>query len=394
MNEGTRLKTSKIITNIGRLVSGDIARPELDADTILVKNGKIAKVGRKEEIEPQAGAEVVDVAGMVVTPGLIDSHAHIVIGDWNPSHNAFGWMEGALNAGVTTMISKGESLIQGWPRDPAGMKAMAIFTKKVYQNFRPGGLKVHGGAVKLVSGFTEKDFQEMAKEGVWLLGEVGTGPLDIESSIPMIAWAKKYGMKVPVHCGGRSIPGSFNITLKEILRINPDIVAHINGGPTAPSLEDAKALVTESRLPIELVYNGNVKLIFEVVNLALEANALDRLHIGSETPVALGLIPTAILRTVVQISSLNNLPSSQVMAMATGSTARVYGLNTGLIEEGREADLLVMDAPLDSMGKDALEAMEVGDIPGIAMIMVDGKIISFRGRKTPTVARSVTVDGA
>lgn len=384
----------KIITHIGRLVSGDVARPELDADTILVKNGKIAKVGREGEIEPLAGAKVLDVGGMVVTPGLIDSHAHIVIGDWSPSHNALGWMEGALNAGVTTMISKGESHVQGWPRDPAGMKAMAIFIKKVYENFRPGGLKVHGGAVKLVSGFTEKDFQEMAEQGVWLLGEVGTGPLDIEGSIPMIAWAKRHGMKVPVHCGGRSIPGSFNITLREILRINPDIVAHINGGPTGPSLEDAKALITETRLPIELVYNGNVKVMFEVMELARRANALDRLHIGSETPVALGLVPTAILRTVIQVSSLNNLPASKAVAMATGNTARIYGLNTGMIEEGREADLLVMDAPLDSVGKDAMEAVEAGDTPGIAMVMVDGQIISFRGRNTPRVARSVKVDGA
>ena len=62
------------------------------------------------------------------------------------------------------------------------------------------------------------------------------------------------------------------------------------------------------------------------------------------------------------------------MACATGNTARVYRLNRGLIAEGREADLVVCDAPIGSVAGDALAALTAGDLPGISMVLVDGKI--------------------
>jgi len=44
--------------------------------------------------------------------------------------------------------------------------------------------------------------------------------------------------------------------------------------------------------------------------------------------------------------------------MATGNTARVYKLPVGVIEPGREADMCIVDAPIGSVGKTALEAVE------------------------------------
>ncbi len=52
--------------------------------TILIENGKIIAVG--ENIDVPAGAEVIDAAGMVVTPGIIDAHTHLGIGE-----EGIGW---------------------------------------------------------------------------------------------------------------------------------------------------------------------------------------------------------------------------------------------------------------------------------------------------------------
>ena len=65
--------------------------------------------------------------------------------------------------------------------------------------------------------------------------------------------------------------------------------------------------------------------------------------------------------------------------MATGNAADLYGLNTGKIEVGREADLQVIDCPPGSCGTDALKAIECGDPFGNSMVIVDGRIIAFRG---------------
>ncbi len=79
-----------LIKNIGILVSGDINDPVLKADAILVADGKIEKVGKGSELEPMGADTVVDAAGGAITPGLIDSHCHVVLGDYTPRQNQIG----------------------------------------------------------------------------------------------------------------------------------------------------------------------------------------------------------------------------------------------------------------------------------------------------------------
>jgi len=153
-----------LIKGIGKLVSGDISQPLLQADAILVEDGLIRKVGRAEELEAAGADRVIDVQGMTVTPGLIDSHAHPVVGDFTPRQRQLDWIESSLHGGVTTMISAGEVHTPGRPRDAAGVKALAILAAKAFQNLRPGGVKVLGGGLILEPGLTEEDFREMASE--------------------------------------------------------------------------------------------------------------------------------------------------------------------------------------------------------------------------------------
>ena len=97
-----------------------------------------------------------------------------VLGDFTPRLNTLGFMEGSMHGGVTSMISAGECHTPGRPKDAAGTKALAIVAHKSSENARPGGVKLHGGALILEKGLVEKDFEELAKEGVWLVGEIGT----------------------------------------------------------------------------------------------------------------------------------------------------------------------------------------------------------------------------
>ncbi|MBI4322114.1 MAG: amidohydrolase family protein [Chloroflexi bacterium] len=383
------------LTNIATLVSGDIRRPILDANTVLIEDGKISKVGMAADIDVSGCDPVIDVNGMTLCPGLIDPHTHGVIGDWHPRHKVFGWMEGALQAGVTTALSQGEPHTQGCPTDPVGTKCLAILAAKTMQNFRPGGaMKYHGGALILRAGLKEADFKEMSENGVWLLAEIGGGGLyKPEDTREMVAWARKYGFKVPMHCGGESIPGSALVGPAMIIETQPDCVVHTNGGCTAVSMGEIKQLIYETRFPLEVIYNGNPWAAYEIVRMLAEKDELDRLFLGSDTPIGIGVIPTAILRCMVQISSLNKIPAAKVIAAATGNTARVYGLNVGIVEPGREADLLVMDFAQSSAAKNALENIEIGDTPSIAMIMVDGEIVTTRGRNAPQATRGIKING-
>ena len=80
------------------------------------------------------------------------------------------------------------------------------------------------------------------------------------------------------------------------------------------------------------------------------------------------------------------------IALATGNSARAYELGgVGMIHAGYNADILVLDCPKESAGKDALGTIECGDVPAIRLIMCDGEIIALRGKNTPHSYRSVKV---
>lgn len=381
-----------LIKNIGILVSGDIEKPLLQADAIWVEEGIIRKVGSIKDMDEKAAQTVVDCAGTTVAPGLIDSHVHPVLGDFTPRQKQLDFLDSELHGGVTTAVSAGEVHLPGRPKDPAGTKALAILAAKAFSGFRPGGMKVLGGALILEKGLTEKDLEECAREGVRIVGEIGLGSVKSpEDAAPMVKWAKKNGMVVMMHTGGTSIPGSSTVGLDQVLGADPDIVCHINGGPTAASIEEAEKLITQTSMAIELVHCGNMKAAVDIGGFLAKHNALHRGIIGNDAPSGTGVVPLGVLRVLSLLAGMTPVRPAQALCMATGNTARVHNLNRGIVDEGKEADLVVLDTPMGSVGKDALAALAAGDIPAVSMVLVDGKIVVNISRNTPPPVKKPVV---
>lgn len=381
-----------LLKNIGKIISGDIADPILQGNAILIEEGKIKQFGREGDLDAAGAEMIIDCDGATVTPGLFDSHCHTVLGDYTPRQQQTGFLESEVHGGVTTFISAGEVHLPGRPKDPAGTKALAILAAKSFASFRPGGGKVVGGAVILEKGLTKADFEELAKEGVRTVGEIGLGSIkNPEDAAPMVQWAKECGMTVMMHSGGTSIPGSSTVTAEMVIQTNPDIVSHINGGPTAVAIAEIERLVTETDLALEVVHCGNPKVAVEAANLCVANNALNRIIIGNDAPSGTGVVPLGILRVICHLASLTAIKPEQAICMATGNTARVHKLPRGIIAEGTEADLVIMDAPMGSVGQDALSAIEAGDVPAVAMVLVDGKIVVAKSRNTPPAVRKPRV---
>jgi enamidase len=334
----------------------------------------------------------VDAAGGAVLPGLVDSHCHPVLGDFTPRQKQLDYIESCLHGGVTTMISAGEVHTPGRPKDPVGTKALAILAHLSAKNARPAGVKLHGGALILEPGLTEADFAEMAAAGVWLVGEIGLGAVRTpEQAVPMVAWAHAHGMKVLMHTGGTSIPGSSTVGAADVLAIRPDVVCHLNGGPTAASEADIRAIIEGSDLAVEIVQCGNYKAALTVAGLLRERGELHRLILGNDAPSGTGVIPLGILRNIAYLASVGGLAPEVAVCCATGNSARVFGLPVGVIQVGAPADLVVADAPLGSAGADLLAALAVGDVPGIGLVLIDGQVKVNVSRNTPPPARRPVV---
>ena len=378
------------IRNIGTIVTGDIARPIADADTIVARDGKIVYVGTDSADQMDGIDQVVDAAGATVMPGLCDNHVHPVIGDYSPRQRQLDFIDSSLHGGVTTMISAGEPHTPGRPTDRAGVKALTILAHKSFEKLRPSGVKVHAGAVMLEPGLTEDDFVEMAAAGVRLVAEIGiSGVKDPDEAATMSRWAQARGMRVMVHTGGASIPGSGVIGADFVVKVQPDVAGHVNGGPTALPLSDVARILDETSAHIEIVHNGNVKAASEAARLAAERDELHRMVIGTDSPAGSGVQPLGILRVMSWLASLADIPPEAAVAMATGNIAALHSLATGVIEVGREADLVLVDTPLGSQATDALSALTIGDTLAVAAAVIDGEMRFTKSRNTPPPTRQI-----
>jgi enamidase len=381
-----------VIRGIGQIVSGDLAAPLLDGDTVVCVDGRIAQVGREALVDAHAADVVVDARGTTVLPGLIDSHVHPVFGDFTPRQRTVDFLESELQGGVTTMISAGEVHLPGRPKDVVGLKALAILAARAYGNFRPGGAKVHAGAPILELGLTEADFAEMARAGVRLVGEIGLGSVRTgKDAAPMVRWARQHGMTVTIHTGGPSIAGSGPIDAETVREADPHVVGHVNGGTTSMSPREIETLVGETRMALEIVHCGNPRTALLTLRLAREAGAFERVILGNDAPSGTGVVPLGILRTLALLASVGQCPPEVAVALATGNTARVYHLPVGAIAPGREADLVICDAPTGSVATTALGALAAGDLPGISMVLIDGVPRIGRSRNTAPAARAAEV---
>ena len=372
-----------VIKNVSIMLSGALEAPILDADAVVVVDSSIAEVGRFADLDTGGANTTVDAKGSALAPGLIDSHVHPVAGDWTPRQSQMGWIDSSMHGGVTTMISAGEAHFPGRPKDPKGVVALAIAAQRSFAAW-PGLVKVHAGAPILEKDMVEEDFKYMAEAGVTLLGEIGLGGVKAgEEAKVMVDWARKYGIQSTIHTGGPSIPGSGLIDKDIVLEAGADIIGHINGGHTALPLDQIRCLCEDCSAGIEIVHNGNEKAALYAMRTAFELNQAERVILGTDGPAGSGVQPLGIIRVIAMLASIGDVPAETVFCFATGNTARVREIDCGLIEKGRAADIILLDAPQHSAGNNVLEAVNLGDIPGIGMVIIDGKITCHRSRNTP-----------
>src|SRR5882757_3631234 len=381
-------QTKLVIRNIGLLLSGDLDHPILDADTVVAIGDRIVSVGREKDVDTSDATTTIDAKGGALAPGLIDSHVHPVCGDWTPRQNQLGWIDSYLHGGVTTMISAGEVHTPGRPRDVVGLKAMAIFAQRAFHAFRPGGVKIYAGAPVIEHGMVEDDFKELAVAGVKILGEVGLGSVkDGKTARQMVGWARKYGIQSTIHTGGPSIPGSSLIDKDMVLETDADVIGHVNGGHTALPDDQIVALCERSTRALEIVHNGNERSGLLALRTAKQLGQLKRVILGTDSPAGSGVQPLGIVRMIAMLSALGEIPAEVAICLATGNTAKMRSLNCGLIAVGREASFVFLDTAQQSAGKDLLDSIQKGDLPGIGIVITDGAVSVQRSRNTPPATR-------
>jgi len=380
------------IINIGKILTGEWETPYASGDSILIEHGKIQQVGTLSTPDVENADVVIDADGTTAIPGLIDSQVHNTFGDYTPRQKTVGFLESYVHGGITTAISASEVHVPGRPKDPAGVKALAVAALRCFEHFRPGGMKVYAGSIILEPGLTEQDFAEVAAQGVWL-AKAGFGAVNSPYEYAqMVGWAKKHGLITTVHTGGSSIPGSSGIWADHLIAMQPHVSFHVNGGPVAMPDEDFPKLVHESEIALQVCTAGNLRTTLMLADMVRKAEVFDRFLIASDTPTGSGIMPLGLLYTISHLASLTDMPVEWAIAAATGNNARTYGINSGFLQPGKDADLVLIDACVGGTKTDPLDALRNGDITAVAAVVTDG-VPRFvgRSRNTPAGNRSVRV---
>jgi enamidase len=172
-----------------------------------------------------------------------------------------------------------------------------------------------------------------------------------------------------------------------VLEADTDVVGHINGGHTALPDDQIRCICEGCKRGLEIVHNGNERSALFTLRIAREMGDLHRVILGTDAPAGSGVQPLGILRMVSMLSSLGDLPAELAFCLATGNTARMRQLDCGLIEVGRSADFVIMDKAQHSPGKTILESVQLGDLPGIGMTIIDGIVRTQRSRNTPPAGK-------
>ena len=211
----------------------------------------------------------------------------------------------------------------------------------------------------------------------------------------MVAWARKYGIQSTIHTGGPSIPGSGLIDKDVVLEADADIIGHINGGHTGAA-RSARLRAVREQQPRHRDRAQRQRDARRSPRRRRRASSSSphRVILGTDGPAGSGVQPLGILRMIALLSSLRRHPGRDGVLLRD----RQHGAHPQArlrADRGRPRRRLRLHGPrpAHAPGKTLLDSVQLGDIPGIGMVMIDGIVRCGRSRNTPPAERVPEVLG-
>ena len=313
---------------------------------VAVENGRIAGVG---DYSGKRATEVIDAAGCIVTPGLIDHHCHLyplaAIG--LPAEAA------CFASGVTTAVDAGSRGCRNFEETVPFIRQSKLRIR-AYLHVCSTGLAFLPAKLEDVDpGHFEPEAirDTLQKYGDILLGlKLRTsrpivGAFGYESLKASVALAEKLDTHVMVHC--TEPPGPIP-KLLSILRPG-DIMTHMymNKGPHLLD-EDGKvcreAYAARDRGVLFETADAREHFSFEVSEAAIREGFYPDILASDLTKFSMHLRPTAfsMANQIAKYAQLG-IPFEKVLYLCTAAPARLMGLEneTGALQPGLCADIAV-----------------------------------------------------
>ncbi|MDY3282050.1 imidazolonepropionase [Dysosmobacter sp.] len=360
---------------------GDVAL--LKDAWVLCRDGVIAEVGTGTvPAGYEADAEVIDAAGRLVTPGLVDAHTHLIFGGWRQNElglklhgktyleiqNAGGGIQSTTNAtrqateeeltekaaraldemlrfGATTCEAKsGYGLAT--EHELKALQVIQNLNDRHAMDIVPTFMGAHlvpkeykddrAAYIRLVC---EEMMPLVAKQGIAKYCDVfcEADTFTVEESRQVLEAGKKYGLIPKIHAdeieaiGGSQLAGEIGAVSAEHLIVCPPegIASMAKGGVIACLLPATSFNLGATFAPARDMVNAGVP-----VAMATDFNP--------------GSCPCLNLQFVINLGCLKyKLTPEEVLTAVTLNGAAAIGMadKVGTVEAGKQADLVIWDAP-------------------------------------------------
>ena len=386
--------SEQILIKGGHVVPGDGA-PELPRADVLVDGGAIVAVGPELAGER---AEVIDAAGLVVLPGLVDGHRHVwqaplrgagadltlpdyfqaILGRALPAYRPqdarlaglLGAAE-ALDAGVTTVFDWSNAALSPAHTDAVldGLTSAGI--RAVVAHPRPDDVA---------------DVRRVAERGGTItaaLAILGPGQAPWDDVVRHLRLGRELGLVVSMHANGGGGPDGAVERMHEAGLLGPHVqLVHLNAATDdeVKLLVDAGAGVTVTPLVEGLMGHG-------VAPYGRFTDAGGRVGLGADVVVNAPADLFEAMRDVLRTERLRTRtmpPAAGLLDAATIDSARAIGLadRVGSIVAGKRADLVLVDglAHLTGAGSVAGAVVTCAGPADVHTVIVDGRVVKRAGR--------------
>ncbi|HEX3713563.1 MAG TPA: amidohydrolase [Trebonia sp.] len=421
-----------IVIENGTVLTMDDARSVHFGGHVVIDGDRIAAVGAgRYSGDRPAGAEVIDAAGMIVLPGLVDLHFHTAIGKGYSDHlplweyldacwyplirnldpesaywaAAASYLEG-IKSGVTTVNDMYRRL-PDLARAATDIGIRAVLSNDValpehnldtLQDNKDAYDAVHGSANGRIEVYVGIEWlplasPELLRDARALADDLGTGiHVHLNESLTEVENSKeRFGRRPTEVAYDAGLLGSDCVAAHCVWLSDTEIAlmretgTHISHNPSS----NAKLGNGIARVPEMLAAGINVGLGHDAVECNNSGDMFEVMKFAS-----------LIHRAARVDASLQQAPD--VLAMATRNGATALGHETGYLAPGRKADVILVDTrnvmftPLAPGNADQLYSHLVFAANGSAVdtTIVDGQVL-MRGRQLltmdePTILREAS----
>jgi 5-methylthioadenosine/S-adenosylhomocysteine deaminase len=413
----------------GHVITMDPGTGDVPGADVLVSDGAIAAVG--SGLAAPSGARVIDAAGMIVAPGLVDTHWHMwntllrgmsgtgpgyfrMCREFGPAFGPGDVFQGTLLA-CAEAISSGITTVHDWchnVRGPqhaeAGLRALAQAGLRARFSYGYPAAHPNDRAMDLAGlRRLRAEWDGRAAGGLLSLGVACRGPggsdpaMHVRAGVyrPEFDTARELGLPVTIHaCGPPHAAGQIEALAREGL-LGPDVqVVHANCATAAEIGHLAAAGATVSISPFSEMLIGyglpqTARLLAAGIPVGLSADTTALT--GNADMFAIMKVTQGLANALARDEFA--LTARRALALATIDGARCLGLDamTGSLTPGKRADLIVVSPAGPNLGvvTDPVQLLVTAAQPGnVDTVIAGGRVLKEGGALTSLDAGRVGAD--